>query len=203
MDQWHTISNLFSKSNNNINIEKLDEEFSVIEESKINPESVLGEIVRHVSSLSINSYLRVLGGNRNKSNIFSFNLEIKKIYPGNKIIVANDIWGGLFAINNGDFEDDLRHIWYYAPDELQWINLEIDYSEFITWICSERINLFYEHLMWNDMNDFIFNIGENKAVLIYPFLWSKECNINSAEKKIVALTELINLNADYQKKFGL
>lgn len=203
MEQWEIISNLFSKSNNSINIEQLDENVSVIEELKINPDSILGEIVRHVSSLSINSYLRVLGGNRNKNNIFTFNLEIKKIYPGNKLIVANDIWGGLFAINNGDFEDDLRNIWYYAPDELQWINLKIDYSEFISWICSDNINLFYENLMWNDMNDLIFNIDENQAVLIYPFLWSKECNINSADKKIIELAELIKLNADYQNKFGL
>ena len=40
----------------------------------------------------------------------------------------------------------------------------------------------------------------NKGYLIYPFLWSRECDINTADKKPVDYLELINLNFDFSKK---
>lgn len=201
MDELQSIIKMLSNSSNRIQMDFYSGKSSIIDELKINEFSVLGNIIKHFSSININSYLRLLGGNNNANNILSFNKEIKLIYPGNKLVVANDIWGGIFAINNGDFDGEFRNIWYFAPDELQWINLNINYSQFISWICSDKINIFYKNFIWENMNSIIDNISENQAILIYPFLWSKECNIEKADKSIVNLIELIELNARYQKKF--
>lgn len=201
MNEWQSIIKLLSESTNKIHIELLDGSTSIVDDLNINESSVLANVLKHISSISINSYLRLLGGDNAKNDILSFNEKIKHIYPGNKLIVANDIWGGLFAVNNGDFAGDVRNIWYFAPDELQWTNLDINYSQFIYWICSENINAFYRDLIWENMEDFIENVDENQAILVYPFLWSKECNIETANKTIVNLMELVEINAEYQKKF--
>lgn len=47
------------------------------------------------------------------------------------------------------------------------------------------------------------SIGEMQAVLFYPFLWSNECTVETASKKIVPLKELIALNAEYAQLFGM
>lgn len=201
MDEWQSINKILSESPNKILIEFNSDENNIIDSLNINEFSILGNVIKHISIININFYLRLLGGNNNKSNILSFNEEIQSIYPGNKLVIANDIWGGLFAISNGDFVGEFRNIWYFAPDELQWINLNINYSQFISWICSDKINVFYKSFMWNNMNSVIENIDENQAVLIYPFLWSKECKIENADKSIINLIELIKLNAKYQEKF--
>lgn len=39
-------------------------------------------------------------------------------------------------------------------------------------------------------------------ILIYPFLWSKECNLETASKTIVSSDELIRMNSEYAHEFG-
>lgn len=201
MSEWEAINKLISQSMNNIQLELLDSAESVVTELGIDESSILGHIVKKFSNITVNNYLRLLCGNSKKENIITVNARIKKIYPGNKLIVATDIWGGLFAINNGDFDEQFRDIWYFAPDELQWIDLDINYSQFISWICGNTLDDFYKHMRWRGMDYFIKGVSDNQAVLIYPFLWSNECNIEEANKKVVDLYELIEINAKYQKKF--
>ena len=44
-------------------------------------------------------------------------------------------------------------------------------------------------------------IDFDKVILIYPFLWSKECDLRSATKKCVPYEELKGINLEYAKKF--
>lgn len=199
---WQSIQKLFSESNNEIVITPLPDDTFLHNDLDINSQSIMGEILNHISSVVINSYFRLLGGGNDELSIKPFNDKVNKIYSGHKIIVANDIWGGLFAISNGDFDGDRRSIWYFAPDLLQWVDLEINYSQFIPWICSDELAAFYSEFMWKDMNSFISTIKTNEAVLIYPFLWAKECVIETANKKIVPLMELIEINAEYKNKIN-
>ena len=44
--------------------------------------------------------------------------------PDDFIIVADDILGGLYAVNGGRFgRDDLGHVFYLAADQLVWSDL--------------------------------------------------------------------------------
>ena len=61
-----------------------------------------------------------------------------------------------------------KTIHYFAPDTLQWEDLEINYEEFLNWIIEDDITDFYE-----------------------PFLWPKECDLNKAFKKIVPYKDLL------------
>ena len=45
--------------------------------------------------------------------------------------------------------------------------------------------------------------GFNNGVLIYPFLWAKECNIETASKKISPLSEIIKMYFGFKKEFNL
>ncbi|MDR1700017.1 MAG: DUF2625 domain-containing protein [Lachnoclostridium sp.] len=204
---WMEIEMLFLNSANEIRTEDtLDKNKAklILEQLKIDPYSVLGQILVHYAGIIINGYLRFLGGEEKgeHSGILSFNKKVKECYDGKKLIVAHDIWGGLFAISNGDFEGDIRNIWYFAPDSLDWENLNIYYSQFVVWACDEKVKKFYQNFLWNQNERLIEKIEANQAVLMYPFLWASECEIEKANKKIVPIAELISLNANLQKAFN-
>lgn len=192
--EWEEIEDMFKKSKNTISVKKAIGEIQ--NQLIINENSVLGQIVLNVSQITVNGYLRVLG----RENIITLNECVKKYYEGNKLIVAYDIFGGIYAIGNGDFEGNKRNIWYFAPNSLEWEALEINYPQFISWICSDNIKDFYIDFTWNGIEATIKDIKKDQAILIYPFLWAAECNIETARKTLVPLEELIAINAYYRKK---
>lgn len=202
--EWKEIKKMITESKNKIKLECSNEENELtLTKLNINKESALGQMVLNLSALKINDYLRVLGGGNDSINsITSSNEIIRKFYNENKLIIANDIFGGLYALSNRHFDGVADNVWYFAPDLLEWENLKITYIQFIGWVCSKNLEKFYKSFLWKDMDLFIKDIKGNQGVLVYPFLWSKECNIETADKKIVLFEELITLNADYKKKLN-
>lgn len=197
--KWQEIERMFERSQNKVRLKQSNnEDKNILEKLNVNEQSVLGQMLLNVSGVIINDYLRIWGSS--EPNILLLNDSVKQFYTGNKLIVANDIWGGLFAISNGDFEGNVRDIWYFAPDLLKWENLKINYAEFISWACGSGLGEFYQSFLSQDIDSIACKINVNQAILIYPFLWAKECNLETADKKIVSLEELVAINADYQKK---
>lgn len=104
-------------------------------------------------------------------------------------------------MDNGDFGGTGNQIlWYYAPDSLRWECLGISYAEFIAWVCSDNLNEYYQSFVWSDFSETEINVQHGDAVLIYPFLWSEECDIETASKTVVPLKELVRLNFENEKR---
>lgn len=203
---WDQVNNMFEQSVNDIRVDKISE-YDIKKQNLqgINENSVLGQVITNTAGIVVNNYIRIFGSgdNENSHNISEYNLQLKEHFGEGKLFVADDIFGGLFAINNGGFSREHGLIWYFAPDLLSWDNLEITYPEFIAFVSSENINEFYENYIWDGFEEQIKEIRFDEGILIYPFLWSKECNINKADKKIISFKELILLNLEYMKKFNL
>jgi hypothetical protein len=198
--EWESIKKGLTESKNEVELLELsNKNRATILELGVNENSVLGQVLINALEIKVNNCLRVLG-NSDKANIFSFNKMVQESYQGNKLVVANDVFGGIFAINNSDFEGDVRDIWYFSPDSLKWENLEINYAEFISWICGEELDEFYKSFLWKDFSTFAKKVNSEQAILIYPFLWSNQYDKQTATRKIVPIKELIEINAEYQKK---
>lgn len=196
--KWKSIVETIKKSPNNVTLKERN--ISIFKPTGLqdiydfNP---LNEIIRHVDTMSINGYLRICGANIQETN----NL-VKECYPGEKVVIATDVFGGIFVISNGDFSGVKTSIWYYAPDTLQWEDLRIDYEQFLQWVFNGDVELFYSSFCWEGIENDVKQIDESQAVLIYPFLWSAECDITTATKKIVPFGELVKINADNQNIIG-
>ena len=173
----------------------------VLKDLQVDTNSTLGCILMHFSSMNVGGYLRILSIENKKedSDIVFFNGRLREANPCKKLFIANDIWGGLYAISNGDFDGDDNNIWYYAPDALAWEDVGMNYDQFLFWACSDKLVGFYRDFLWRDMDQYLQKINMNQGVLIYPFLWSHECNIETADKKIVPLEELLGINADCER----
>ena len=117
----------------------------------------------------------------------------KDICEENMTAVATDIFGGVFAVKD-------KSVMYFAPDTLEWEDMELELPQFLSWAASGDTDGFYSPWLTQEVRKMAENIGFDEGILIYPFLWAKECDIETASKKTVPFTELYGLNMDFKKK---
>lgn len=155
-------------------------------------------ILEHFSYVTVNGYLKILGNDL--ENGFSYCNELfSKCYNSNRCLIAYDILGGLFAINI----EKLNAIEYFAPDTLEWEDLEIDYKDFLYWVTTNQLDTFYQELIVPDLFTLDLSLEKNEVVLTYPFIWSMEYTPSGAVRKIVPFKELLEMNADFYRQLRM
>lgn len=155
-------------------------------------------ILEHFSYVTVNGYLKILGND--SENGFSYCNELfSKCYNSSRCLIAYDILGGLFAINIEKF----NAIEYFAPDTLEWEDLEIDYKDFLYWVTTNQLDTFYQELIVPDLFTLDLSLESNEVVLTYPFIWSMEYTPSGAARKIVPFKELLEMNADFYRQLRM
>ncbi len=200
---WKEILDIVYKSNKNIEVIAGSKELGVEECINLNiPEdSVLYSVVTNSNGIIINNWIRLWGQNSNDNHgVGYYNALFQNDIEG-LFLVGSDVLGGLFAINLNKFNEGNNLIWYFAPDTLDWECMDMQYNEFLAWSMQGDIDEFYSTMRWNNWKDDVKNIGINYALLIYPFLWARECDIEMASKKVVSIDELININLICLRKY--
>lgn len=193
---WLEIKSMFTNSDHDVVLFENESEHGrkSLEILGVTRNSALGSIVFNTSGIMIDNWLRILGHeNGNNRGIVSCSLisengtapRLEKM-----LMVADDVLGGIFALNAGKFTAGIGEIWYFAPDTLDWENLGLQYSEFIAWAAQGDMDGFYASLRWSTWKNDCEEIGFNEALQIYPFLWSREIDLETASKKKVRAEEL-------------
>jgi hypothetical protein len=117
------------------------------------------------------------------------------------LLIADDAIGGFFALNGGGFgNEDLGGIYYFSPDNLEWEPLGIGYSDFIYWTFSGDINQFYEGLRWKKWKQEVKEMGADRAINFYPFLWTKYDNLEELSRKDVPIEEMWGLQMEVRNQ---
>ena len=77
-------------------------------------------------------------------------------------------------------------MYYFAPDSLRWLPMEIGYSQFLLFCFETDMNDFYEGLRWKGWEKDVAALNPDYAYSFVPFLWTKEGkDINNVSRKIV------------------
>ncbi len=101
---WHELKAFFNKSERNIVIKAGDETNGrkCLESLNISSNSVLGTCIYNSSGITIDGWLRILGQeNGGCKGIIEYNEIIKKQTSiTDLLIVANDVVGGMFAVDD-------------------------------------------------------------------------------------------------------
>lgn len=204
MSLWNELEEMFITSKYSIEIYKVSHKTEeVVEKLGITTDSVLGSIIFNTEFIKVDNWVRILGcGNKNHDGIVEFNIYFKK-YENKMFAIATDIVGGVFAINQGKYSEDIGKVWYLAPDTLEWESLSFEYSEFVSWLAQGETGEFYQSMRWENWRELSKNVEIDQGILIYPFLWSNEIVIQTATKKIVPFYELANINMEYITKLGI
>ena len=184
----------FEESPNDIKFLKFNKKIT----DSIERSQELKFILEHFSYVTVNGYLKILG-NDSEDGFRYCNELFSKCYNSNHCLIAYDILGGLFAINI----EKLNSIEYFAPDTLEWEDLEIDYKEFLYWVTTNQLDTFYQELIVPDLLTLDLSLEKNEVVLTYPFIWSMEYTPSGAVRKIVPFKELLEMNADFYRQLRM
>lgn len=187
MDLWQEIKGDLEKSGRKVKFFDGNAErgASELEKFGIPASSTIGMVIINTNGFSVDNWIFVLGQSSDeRAGFVDFNERIGRDF-GDFMVIATDAVGGVFALHGVT-------VWYFAPDALRWEDLGIKYAQFITWLAQGDLAMFYETARWSGWEKDVAELdGFQQGFSIYPFLWTKECDIETASKKIVPLAELI------------
>lgn len=171
--------------------------------TQVTTRSLMGAIIYNTGGLLIdNGWIRILGSGSDRMKRTLPDWNIGKTFsefgePAPYLLVADDAIGGFYAINGGFFGQDMGNMYYFAPDMLKWIPMEIGYSQFLLFCFETNMNDFYAGLQWNNWQNDIENLHPDYTYSFYPFLWTQEgIDINKVHRKVIPAEEAYNFNMD-------
>lgn len=179
-------------------------------QTQVTTRSPMGAIIYSTGGLLVDGgWIRILGSGHPKLNrtIPEWNKGKSFRTYGERpafLLVADDAVGGFFAINGGQFGEDEGKIYYLAPDNLEWEQLNKTYTEFLIFCFNDDLSKFYTGLRWTGWENEVSKLDGNMVYNFYPFLWTKEGkDINKNSRRAVPIEEQYNLNMDFRKQLGI
>lgn len=169
---------------------------------QITTRSPMGAIVFETGGLLVDAgWLRILGSGcpRLPRSIPDWNVGRNGSalgQPAPFLLIADDAAGGFFAISGGGLPGALGGVAYFAPDTLDWQDLEVSYSGFVHFALSGDLDSFYENLRWPGWRDEVGSLRGDHAMSFYPYLWSKGTPISQRSRRPVPIDELWRLQHD-------
>lgn len=171
--------------------------------TQVTTRSLMGAVIYETGGLLVdNGWIRILGAGeqRMKRSLPEWNrrktfTEYGEIPP--YLLVADDAVGGFYAINGGFLGKDSGNMYYFAPDSLEWLPMEMGYSQFLLFCFESDMDDFYSGLRWNGWEEDVKNLHPDYAYNFFPFLWTKEGeDINTVSRKVIPVEEVYNFNME-------
>src|SRR5262249_6510792 len=116
------------------------------------------------------------------------------------LLFADDAVGGFFALDGGAFGPDVGQVWYWPPDDLSWMSLEVGFTEFLQWSLSKELRRFYRDLRWRGWRRDMPGLSGDRCYSFYPFLWTKEGSIARSHRAQVPAAEAFDLKVDVMRQ---
>lgn len=164
--------------------------------------SPMGAVVYHTGGILVDGgWLRILGSGSEKlpRGMAKWNdgktFDAENPVPG-YLLVADDVLGGLFAINGGALsEEHIGDVFYFAPETLEWESLDIGYTGFLDFCFNGDVALFYEGFRWPGWEKDVAALKGDEAIHCYPHLFSQEGqDITKVSRSVVPIQELWERN---------
>lgn len=175
--------------------------------TQISTYATLGAVIYQTGGILIDKgWLRILGSGSERLPRSVPEWNKGKGLPGygekpSYLLVADDAVGGFFAINYGAFGEDLKNLYYLAPNSLKWEPLGLGYTEFIRFCLDSDLSEFYKGLRWATWDKFIANLDGSKSYSFRPYLWTEGgMDIEKCSRKLVSTEELFKFNLGKQKE---
>jgi Protein of unknown function DUF2625 len=108
------------------------------------------------------------------------------------LLIGDDVLGGFFAINGGGLAaDDLGQVFYFAPDDLNWLPTGLGYSDFIDFCLTGDIKSFYEGLYWTSWEKDVETVTGDQGFAFYPYLCTDQGkDMEKNARSVVPIEEL-------------
>lgn len=178
--------------------------------TQVTTRSPMGAIIYSTGGLLIdNGWIRILGSGNKKLDRTLPDWNKGKSFTefGDRpsyLLVADDAVGGFFAVNGGQFGEDLGKIYYLSPDNLEWEPLDLTYSDFLIFCFNNDLAEFYSTLRWNNWKEDVSTLDGNQVYTFYPYLWSKQGkDITKNVRSVIPIEEQYSFNMDMRRQLGI
>ena len=95
---------------------------------------VLAQVVESAAMVIVGRKIRLLGAGDGlmHHDIYGYSEQVQRIYGFDGLLVAEDVWGGLFVLEgHGGRRSNEAPVAYFAPDTLGWERVAPDYGTFL------------------------------------------------------------------------
>ncbi|MGC4088919.1 MAG: DUF2625 family protein [Polyangiaceae bacterium] len=142
---------------------------AALQRLQVTTRSPMGAIVHQSGGLLVDhGWLRILGSasRRLPRSLPDWNSALVATAPGSPppfLLVADDVIGGFFAIDGGSLTQAPGKVHYFAPDSLDWQDLDVSYSDFIVFALSGDLEKFYDGFRWPGWRDEVAAMAGDSA----------------------------------------
>ncbi len=177
--------------------------------TQVTTSSPMGAIIYKTGGILIdNGWIRILGSGSAKLNRSLPDWNKGKSFKEfgeapSYLLIADDALGGFYILNGGAFGTDLGKVYYFAPDNLEYEQLDITYSEFLEFCFNNDLDKYYSGSRWENWKKDLAALQGDQVFNFYPFLWTEEgSDINKVQRKMISVEEQYSLNLDLRQQLG-
>ncbi|MGV8849632.1 MAG: DUF2625 family protein [Propionibacteriaceae bacterium] len=164
--------------------------------------SMLGAIAYEVGGLLVDhGWLRLLGGGHGAlpslAEAIGLGDPASAAAPPDYVVLGWDVVGGVFALDGGGLRGVRGHVCYFAPDALQWEDLDVGHADFVRWVLTGGLDTFAEDLRWDGWATEAPQVALDAVYLSDPPLWTLEGqDVDEAERRTITVDELLARHAE-------
>ncbi len=205
---WPTVQQWLRDARNAVDVLPVDRARArrTLEAIQVTTRSPMGAIAYETGGLLIDGgWVRVLasGCERLRGDLASWNgLGEAPVLPAlaGKFVIAHDVLGGVFALGA-----ETRTVFYFAPDSLEWEDLERGYSDVVGGLLLQGdLEGFYGSYRWAGWREDVAKLGGDRGFSIYPPLWSEEGkDVANQSRRPAPMLELFPAALDIKAQLGL
>lgn len=167
---------------------------------QITTRSMLGTLAYETGGVSVaGGLVRLLGSGSSRSLLRTAEVAgcpLGGSYP-DVIIVADDVLGGLFALNGGRFgAGGQGEVFYLAADDTVWVSLGVGHTDFVAWCLNGELAPLYGPLTELDEYQAVPRPAFDATYSFYPFLWTREAKDGRPSVRVVSAEESLKIRLD-------
>jgi hypothetical protein len=118
------------------------------------------------------------------------------------LIVGHDVLGGFFGLNGGAWGGQLGNVFYFAPDTLEWEDLDMGYSAWLQWLCQGDLAKFFGPNRWPGWESEVSALSPDKGISVYPLLCAEGGPIAGRSRGNVPMSELWNFHSELTRQLS-
>jgi hypothetical protein len=167
-----------------------------LEALQVTTRSPLGAVAFHTGGILVDhGWLRILGSGapRLPRAIDLWNGVAGSPRFAQGLLIADDALGGFFA-----WFTEPRTVHYLSPDTFEWEDLELGYSDWLSWCFTDRLAKFYDGFRWDGWVPEVEALDGGDALHVWPPLVAKGPVLAHRSRRAVPVEELWHLTLDLQ-----
>ncbi len=195
MSEFLTLEDMLLNGKNDVKIIPADDKKAAenAEYYEADKTSNFGLMIADSGGMIVGKTVRILGSNRSPDlrDIKEFNERYGK---EGLVILGDDIFGGIFALNIGAFSEDPGEIFYYAPDCCEWESMGLKFSGLFAWLKDGDLPGFYGQFSNEEYEQLrAMNVPFNKVLHFFPPQWSLEFKTQKHDVRPISVEEYYKL----------